>query len=115
LTAPQRLAQAAEVRAVQPVPVDHTRRVDAHGDARGAGDDGSEELLATLRCHLLRVVQERERPDAVVAEARIVEQDAGADERTGERAATGLVRPGDEPRGEAAIEPKQPLAGRPGP
>jgi hypothetical protein len=34
----------------------------------------------------------------MVAQARVVEQHAGDDERPGERAASRLVRPRDEPR-----------------
>ena len=50
-------------------------------------------------------------PDPVLAEACVVEQDAGDDERPGERAASRLVRTGDEPRAEPAVELEELLAG----
>src|SRR5581483_5560386 len=80
-------------------------------NALGAPDDRVEQLLAALVRALLRVVEEGERPDTVVPKAAVVEQDAGDDERARERAAPCLVRAGDEPRTELAVEPEELLAG----
>jgi hypothetical protein len=55
------------------------------------------DLLALSDRQLLGVVQPRERPDTVVAEAFVVEQDAGDDQRPREAAASRLVNPRDEP------------------
>ena len=55
-----------------------------NGDTRGAGENGPEELLSILRRDLFRVVQLRERADAMVAERVVVEKDSGDDERAGE-------------------------------
>ena len=79
-------AQAGEVAAVEAARSISPCEIDADGDPLGAGDDRAEELLAPLGRTLLRVVQERERADAVVAQRGVVEQDAGDDERPGERA-----------------------------
>src|SRR6476646_7014236 len=103
--------QAGEVRAVQAVAVDVAGRDHAHGDALRARDDGAEEVLAPLRRALLRVVEKAERPDAVVAQRAVVEENARHDERAGERAAPRLVGAGDEARAEASIEAQEPLAG----
>jgi hypothetical protein len=62
--------------------------------------------------HLLRVVEERERPDRVVAQTLVVEEDARGDERPGQAAAAGLVRARDEADAETAVEGEQ-LAARP--
>jgi hypothetical protein len=47
----------------------------------------------------------------VVAQALVVEQDAGDDEGPRERAATGFVDARDEARAESAVEAEQSLAG----
>jgi hypothetical protein len=96
--------QSGEVRDVEAVPVDLAVRDDAHRDSFGAADDGAEELLPPLRGALLRVVEESERADAVIAQRAVVEEDAGDDERACERPASRLVGPGDEPRAKASIE-----------
>ena len=67
----------------------------------------AEQLLALLRRDLLRVVQQRERADAVVAQAGVVEQDSGDDERARERTAAGLVGARDEACAELAIEAEE--------
>ena len=59
-------AQAPEVRLVEAVPVDVGAGDDADADPRCAADDGAEELLALGGRDLLRVVQRRERADAVI-------------------------------------------------
>ena len=104
LAGPERLPQAAQVRAMETVPVDHRRREDPNRDPRRAAENHPVELLAPRRVDLLRVVQERERPDLVVAKALEVEQHAGDDERPCERPAPRLVGPGDEADAEAPIE-----------
>jgi hypothetical protein len=63
----------------------------ANGDALRAPDDGPEQLLPSLGIELLGVVQEGERPDAVMPERRVVEQDARDDERTCQRPSSCLV------------------------
>ena len=105
-------AERPEVRAVQAVPVDVGARDDADADPRRAADHCAEELLALLRRDLLGVVQGRERPHPMVAEALVVEQDARDDERPRERAATRLVGARDEARTEPAIEREELLTGR---
>src|SRR4029079_1287514 len=66
--------QAREIRAVQTVAVDVTRRDHPHGDAFGTRNDGTEEVFSPLRGALLRVVEEAERPDTVVAQRAVVEK-----------------------------------------
>ncbi len=56
-----------EVRAVEPGAVDVGRRDHPHGDRGRGREDRVVEPLALLGIDLLRVVQERERPDAVAA------------------------------------------------
>ena len=77
-------SQPVQVRAVQPDAVDLTRRDNLYRNTRGAGEHRAEQLLPALGRDLLRVVQLRERPNAVVAQRVVVEQDAGDDERAGE-------------------------------
>jgi hypothetical protein len=94
---------------VETLAVDLARRDDLHGDPGRAGENRAEELLSVLRRDLLGVVQLRERPNAVVAERVVIEQDAGDDERACEGAAAGFVSPGDEASAEPSVEPQQPL------
>ena len=96
---------------MEPVAIDLRGRDDADGDALGDGDNGAEELLTACLGALLRVVQERERPHAVVAQAAVVEQDAGDDERPRERPPSGLVRARHEARAEPPVETEKPLPG----
>jgi len=93
------------------VAIDLARGDDTDGDALGARDDRPKELLPLGRGHLLGVVQTRERADAVVPEAGVIEQDAGDDERTGKRAATCFVGAGDVSDAELPVIPKELLAG----
>jgi hypothetical protein len=72
-----------EVRPMQPVGVDLAGRDRAHRDPLRAADHGAKQRLTARRRQLLRIVEERERPDTVVAKARVVEQDTGDDERPG--------------------------------
>jgi hypothetical protein len=53
------------------------------GDLRRRREYRAEERLPVLRADLLRVVQLRQRADAMVAKRFVVEKDAGDDERTG--------------------------------
>ena len=78
--------------------IDFARGHGTNGHLRRAGEHGAEELLAFCGTKLLRVIQERERPHAVVAEALVVEQHTRDDERPGQRAPARLVRAGDEAR-----------------
>ena len=80
----QRPTQAVQVRAVQTDAIDLTRRDDLDGDARRARKHGPEQLLTILGRDLLRVVQLRQRPNPVVTERVVIEEDAGDDERAGE-------------------------------
>jgi hypothetical protein len=77
----QRATKPVQIRAVQPYTVDLTRRDDLDGDSSCAVEHRAEQLLPILGRDLLRVVQLRERPDAMVAERVVVEQDARDDER----------------------------------
>jgi hypothetical protein len=83
---------------VQAVAVDLARRDRPHRDLLRAGEDGAKELLPPRRGQLLRVVEQCQRPDAMVAQAAVIEKHSGDDERPREGATSGLVRPGDEPR-----------------
>jgi hypothetical protein len=104
LAGPQRLPQSAQVRAMQPVPVDHRRREHAHRHPLGRGEDGPVELLALLGPALLGVVQERERPYAMVSQALEVEEHPGDDERARERPASRLVGSRHEPHAKTPVE-----------
>jgi hypothetical protein len=53
------------------------------GDLRRRREHRAEERLPVLRADLLRVVQLRQRADAMVAKRFVVEKDAGDDERPG--------------------------------
>ena len=70
-------------------------------------DDRPEEPFAEVRVELLRVVQQAERGRAPAAQLAVVEQDAGCDQGPREAAAARLVRPGDVPDAEPAIEGDQ--------
>jgi hypothetical protein len=76
--------QPVQVRPVQPNAVDLPRRDDLHRDPRRAVEHRAEQLLPVLGRDLLRVVQLRKGPNAMVAQRVVVEQDAGDDERAGE-------------------------------
>jgi hypothetical protein len=52
-------------------------------DLRRRREDGPEESLPVLGADLLRVVQLRQRADAMVAQRVVVEKDACDDERAG--------------------------------
>ena len=96
---------------MEAVAVDRAGRDHADDDLLRAGQHGVEELLAPLGRALLRVVQEPERADAVVAQRAVVEEDARDDQRPRERPAPGLVDPGDVAGAEAPIEAEEALAG----
>ena len=81
---------------METVAVDRAGRDDADRDPGRTARDGPEELLALRRVDLLGVVQESERPDGVVAQALVVEEDARGDKGPGEAAAAGLVCARDE-------------------
>ena len=107
----QNVAQPPEVRAVQAVAIDVTRRDHPNRHLRRRVEHGAEKRLAHLGLDLLRVVQQRERPRAVPVERVVVEQDAGDDERAGERSSARLVGARDEPDAEPAVVAEKPLAG----
>jgi hypothetical protein len=69
---------------VQTDAIDLTRRDDLDGDARRARKHGPEQLLTILGRDLLRVVQLRKRPHAMIAQRVVIEENAGGDERAGE-------------------------------
>jgi hypothetical protein len=104
-------AKTREVHPVQAVAIDRVGGDDANRDPLGAADDRSEELFPVGRGDLLRVVQQPERTDAVIAEAGVVEQHAGDDQRTGQGAPAGLVSTGDVAGAELAVEAKELLSG----
>src|SRR5262249_23962143 len=108
---PQCRAEAAKVRLVEAIPVDHSRWENVNRDTPGAGEHGAVELLPRFRVDLLRVVQEPERSRSVVAHAGQVEHYAGDDERAREGPSAGLVGSCDEPTAQLAIERKQLPAG----
>ena len=107
----QHRAQPGEVRLVQSVAVDVAGRDRAHDDLLRAAEHGVEELLAPVLGALLRVVQIRERPHAVLFQRRVVEEDACDDERPRERSPPRLVDTGDIPRAQLSVETQEPLAG----
>ena len=98
---------------MEPGTVDLTCGEDPDADLRGTCGYGPEEALAILGRDLLRVVQQRERADAVAAKRGVVEEDAGNDERACERSAPSLVRACDEAHSEPSIVCEEPLAAGP--
>ncbi len=107
----QSLAEAAQVGFVQPVAVDGLRGNHPHRNARRATRHRPEKHFAPLLGHLLRVVQESKRTNAVVTQRGVVEENTRDNQRPREAAPTGLVRAGDEPRPEAPIKSKKSSAG----
>ena len=99
-------AETSEIRAVEALAVDLARRDHLHRDARRAPEDGPEELLPVPGADLLRVVQLRKRPNAMIAKRFVIEDNARDDERPGERASAGLVSPGDVASAEPSVEPQ---------
>ena len=95
---------------MQTIRIDLTGAEDPHRDPRRAGDHGPKQLLAFIGCELFRIVQGRERPHAMIAEAGIVEQHTGDHERAGKGSPPRLVRTRDEARAKPAIEAEQPLS-----
>jgi hypothetical protein len=66
---------------VQPAAVDLAGRDEPDRDPVGAGDDRPEQFLSPFGRELLRVVQECQGADAMVAKRPVVEEDARDDER----------------------------------
>jgi len=83
---------------MQAVGVDLARRHGANRNLGRTAEDSLKQLLPAGGGELFRVVQKRQRPNAMVAQALVVEQHAGDDERPRERAPARFVRTGDEPR-----------------
>jgi len=77
----KRAPQPGEIRAMESLAVDLRVRDHLDRDLRRRREDGSEERLPVLGADLLRVVQLRQRADAVVAQRLVVEKDACDDER----------------------------------
>src|SRR2546423_2877195 len=96
---------------METVSVDVAVRDDTDDDLLRTAEHGTEQLFASFRRALLGVVQKAERPHLVVAQAPVVEQDSRDDEWPGETASSGLVRAGDEPCTELAVESQKLLAG----
>ena len=97
---------------MEAVAVDVARGNDAHRYLCRGAQHGSQQHLSHLRVDLLRVVQKRQRPDAVPLQQLVVEEDAGDDERACQRAPPRLVRARDEADSETAVEAKQALTRR---
>ena len=95
---------------MQTAPVDRPVWDDTYLHALGAAQHAPKEHLALFGRALLRVVQETERTDAVLAETRVVEQHAGDDERPGQGTPPCLVRTRDPARAELPVEPQQVLS-----
>ena len=76
---------------MQAVAVDRAVRDHPHDHLLGAAHDSVEELFAALRRALLRVVEEPERPDLVVAQTAVVQQHSGDDQRPRQTASPRLV------------------------
>ena len=75
--------QAREVRPVQPLAVDLRVRDHLHRDLLGRSQNRAEQRLPLLGADLLGIVQLRERPNAMVAQRFVVEENACDDERAG--------------------------------
>ena len=116
-TQPRPAARAPAARARRPHRFDRCRPSRSmslvgdhlHRNPLGAAEHRAKELGPALGIDLLRVVQQRERANAMVAQRSVVEQHARDDQRPGQRAASCLVSPGDEPCAEAAVEAKESL------
>ena len=89
---------------MEPVPVDLGRRDHANRERPRGRHDRAEQLLTLGNGELLRVVQPRKRANPVIAQALVVEQDPGDDQRPGQAASSGLVDARDEAEAELAVE-----------
>src|SRR6266487_816422 len=107
----QDLAHRREVRFVQAVAIDRAVRNHPHDHLLRAAQHRVEQLFATLRRALLRVVEIPERSHLVVAQAAVVEQHAGHHQRPRQAAATSLVGSRDQPGAEPPVELQELLAG----
>ena len=76
--------QAGQIAGVQSDPVDLDVGDDPDRDAFGAPENGAKKLFSLLGSELLGIVQEGERPYAVVSQLRVVEQDTRDNERARE-------------------------------
>jgi hypothetical protein len=95
---------------VEAVAIDAARRPHRHGDTDGGANDRGIELLALLLGLLLGVVEARQGEALRPADPLEIDQDAGGEQWTGQRAAAGLVDPRDETATEGAVEAEE--AGR---
>ena len=101
---PARLERCNPLRSISRAEYIRTAIFAAHAD------DRAKQLLPLRLGQLLRVVQQRERANAVVAQGLVVEQDAGDDERPRKRTAAGLVDSRHEACAEPSVEAKKALA-----
>jgi hypothetical protein len=99
----QRFAQRGQVGLVQAAVVDAARTPRDDRDARGDAQHHRVQRLARLLGVLLGVVEQPERANLARAEALVVEEDRGGDQRAGQTAPAGLVGPGDEAEAEGAV------------
>ena len=101
-------AERRQVGDVQAAGVDAANAAHRDRDAIDRSQHDRVELLALLGAALLGVVELAERAPVAQAEALVVDQHRGGDQRAGERAAPGLVGAGDVARAQRAVEAKQP-------
>ena len=99
----ENVTQPLEVRAVEPMAVDVTRRDHTNRHLRRRLQDGEEKRFAHLGIDLLGIVQQGERPRAASLERVVVEQDTGDDEWSRERSSARLVCAGNEADAEPSV------------
>jgi hypothetical protein len=96
---------------MESVAVDDTGRDHADGDAGRAARDRPKEDLSGLWSDLLGIVEQPERPHAVVTQALVVEEDRGRDEGACEASTSCLVGARDEADAEPTVECEELAAG----
>ena len=105
-------AQPPEVRAVEAVAVDVAGRDHANRHLRRRIEHRPEKRSRTSGSTCLESFSSASGRVRSAVERVVVEQDAGDDERSRERAPARLVRAGDEADAEPAVVAEKPLAGR---
>ena len=103
--------QQAQVRAVEPVPVDRRRARDEHDDLVGLAQDRLGDAVADVGGEALGVVEVAERAPAAGREPLEVEADRRDDQGPGEAAAAGLVGARHPADPELAVMGEQPRRG----
>ena len=106
--ADQRVAQGREIGDVQATLVDPPRAARHDRDARGGAEHDRIQLGPGLGVVLLGIVERGQRPDLAEAEALVVEQHRGGNQRPRQAPAARLVRTGHEPHPEIPIEGEEP-------